>query len=351
VVKAACTNLIFASVGVSFGFAVLISVFDLLPLVIAGKRIRAVAEAIGATARWLAIVVGFFLVRFPIPLLIVYAVSTWIYFRERTDRIRRGKRFDYGWLHCLEHLAIWVFLLVVNGSKLDIPLVWRLHAGLFLSIAVLLATMGIITNFRIFGSVEKDLPPWFDPLLCSAIVQKSRANAFSHRLQHYVIKPFTPKMVNESVGWPDIESMLAEISLNEPFDVAVGITSGGAFIARCVAARFGIPSVHYVRSRFWSRMPLRKNLVASFRYYAGLPNDTNVSFLDGNVDLTGKRVLIVDDSVCTGATLASVDRLCRAKGADHVRSLALFVNPEHSVDYFCRMSKTPLIWPWGWESD
>jgi hypoxanthine phosphoribosyltransferase len=246
---------------------------------------------------------------------------------------------------------VWSFLLVVNASKLDLPLVWSLHLGGFVALAVSLVIAGVVTNVRVFRAIERTLPPWFDPRLRDVILRKSRANALSHRLQHYVIKPFTPKMINERVAWQDIEAMVARIPFAEGFDTIIGITSGGAFIARCVAARLGTQDVQYVQSRLWSRMPLHKNLAASFRYYVGRTNDTRVGFLGGDVDLSGKRVLLVDDSVCTGATLASVERFCRARGAAYVKTLALFVDPRHPTDYFFRMSKTPLVWPWGWESD
>jgi hypoxanthine phosphoribosyltransferase len=60
---------------------------------------------------------------------------------------------------------------------------------------------------------------------------------------------------------------------------------------------------------------------------------------------------VVDDSVCTGATLASVGALCRERGASEVRTLSLYCHPRHPSDYFYRHGKTPLVWPWGWEAD
>ena len=354
VVKAAYTNLIFASVGLGllwWATPIAISFFDLLPLAAGARWIRTASESIGATARWALIVFGFYLVHFPALIVVAYAVSTAVYFRERRQRIRRHRRFEYGWLHCLEHVAVWLFLLAVNGQKLDLPLVWMLNIGLFGVIVVSLIAAGVVTNLRIFRTLEMRLPPWFDPCLRGIILEKSRANAFSHRLQHYFIKPFSPRILNKRIEWSDIESMVAHMAVRERFDAVVGITSGGAFIARCVAEQLGIESIYYAQSRFWSRMSIPRNLYACFRYYAGMPNDISPTFLSDDVDLSGKRVLLVDDSVCTGVTLASVNRLCRTHGAAEVKTLALFVNPDHSTDYFCRVSKTPLVWPWGWESD
>src|SRR5690606_15465941 len=101
----------------------------------------------------------------------------------------------------------------------------------------------------------------------------------------------------------------------------------------------------------WSRLSLLQNAITSTRYYLGLGNRTAASFIDPNLDLRGQRVLLVDDSVCTGATLATVAALCRAHGAREVETLALCCDPEHPTDHYHRASTTPLIWPWGWESD
>jgi len=328
-----------------------ITALDLLPLVVRDGRLRRLSEGLGATCRWLLILAAFGFVAFPTWAAAAYVVSTAAYFWERNQRIRAGRRWEYGWLHCLEHVAVWVFLLVVNAPVLDRPRSWTLHMGVLAVVALGLTIAGIVTNAAIFRSLERELPPWFDPGLREALREKSRANTFSHRLQHYIVKPFTPKMVNRRVQWPDIEGMVASIAVGEPFDAVVGVTSGGAFIAGCVAARLGIASAHYVESRFWSRMPLHRNLLASLRYYAGAANDTEVRFLGGDVDLSGQKVLLVDDSVCTGATLAAAARLCRARGAAEVKTLALFVDPAHPTDYFYERSKTPLVWPWGWEAD
>ena len=76
-----------------------------------------------------------------------------------------------------------------------------------------------------------------------------------------------------------------------------------------------------------------------------------MKFFGEATDLAGQRVLVVDDSVCTGVTMASVREFCRARGASRVATLALFCHPDHPTDYAFRVSKTPLVWPWGWESD
>lgn len=358
VVKAAYTQLLFASVAPIAGLggqwwlaAAAVSLLDLSPLATGPVPIGRLAEGVGATVRLGLVGWGFWLVRFPTWVVVVWLGCNAAYFFERRRRINRGRRYDYGWLHCFEHVAIFAYLYVLNGPRLDRPLVWDLAGGLFVALALGLVVLGVGINVRTWRSLERELPPWFDAGLRELILDKSRANARSHRWQHYVFKPFSPKMLNRRVSWRDIEEMVARIEVPAAFDAVVGITSGGAFIARCVAERLGVAEVHYVHSRLWSRLALHRNVVTSFRYYAGLVNGTRARFMDEGTDLTGKRVLLVDDSVCTGATLATVEGLCRARGAVHVETFALFANPEHPTDYHASLSKTPLVWPWGWESD
>lgn len=352
VIKAAYTHLLFASLATACWWVpVVVSAIDLAALVARDQRWRDLSEAIGACGRWAAIGFGFYLLDFPPGLMLGFIACTAVYGWERHRRIAAGRRHDYGVAHCLEHLAVWSYLACLNADRLDFSLVIRLSFGLAITLALGLVVLGIAINLDAFRRVRTELPPWFDPRLRAAILAKARANALSHRWQHYVIKPFTPKISNRRVRWGEIETMIDALELGRPFDCVVGVLSGGAFIASYVALRHDIARVHYARSRLWSRLSLLRNAVTSTRYYLGLGNETAASFIDPNLDLRGQRVLLVDDSVCTGATLATVAALCRAHGAREVETLALFCHPEHPTDHHYRASTTPLIWPWGWESD
>lgn len=352
VVKAAYTHVLFASLAIAWlWIPALISTIDLIPLIVRDPRLRDRSEAIGACGRWVAIGLGFFVLGFPVGLTVSFVVCTAIYGWERRRRIAAGRRHDYGLAHCLEHCATWCYLVCINADRLDFPLVVRLSLGLVITIALGLIVLGIAINLAAFRGVRAQLPPWFDPRLRASILAKARANVLSHRWQHYVVKPFTPKISNRRVRWQDIEAMVDALELGRPFDCVVGVLSGGAFIANYVALRHQIAQVHYVESQLWSRLSLLRNAITSTRYYLGLGNQTAARFIDPDLDLRGQRVLLVDDSVCTGATLATVAALCRARGAREVETLALFCHPEHPTDHHHRVSMTPLIWPWGWESD
>ena len=351
-IKAAYTHLLFASLATPpLWIPILVSIFDLVPLGLREGRARVVCEGIGGVTRWVVIAYAFFTLHFPPALTLGFGLCAAIYAWERGQRIAAGRRHDYGLAHSLEHLATWWFLVVLNGPRLDLPRVWGLSLGLLLTLALALIVAGVTINILSFYAVRRSLPPWFEPRLRPAILAKARDNVFSHRLQHYVLKPFTPKMTTQRVRWADMETMVRAVELSGTHDCVVGVLSGGAFMARYVALHHGITQVHYARSRLWSKLSLLRNLVTSTRYYLGADNVTRASFLDPEVDLSGQRVLIVDDSVCTGATLATVTQLCRDRGAAEVETLALFCNQSHPTNYYYRMSMTPLIWPWGWESD
>ncbi|MEZ4452912.1 MAG: phosphoribosyltransferase [Nannocystaceae bacterium] len=357
VVKAAYTWLLFASIGPAAGltgpwwpFALLVSAVDLLPLGI-GRRAGGIAEGAGAIVRLGLVLCGFWLLRFPPWLVVVYLGCSALYLRERRRRIARGRRFDYGYSHCAEHVAVWIFLATLNAPRLDLALAGLLVAGILGSIFAYLLVLGVVTNVRLHRVLERDLPPWFDDHLRELLRSKSLANLRSLSLQHYFMKPFSPKILNRRVTWAEIDAIIAQIAVPGEFESVVGVASGGAFIARGVAERLGIPKVRYVRSELWSRGSFLRSALVVVRYYFGFNNTTAPRFEDEGADLTGERVLIVDDSVCTGATLASVAALCRARGAAHVESFVLFAHPEHPTDHYGQLSNTPLVWPWGWESD
>jgi len=357
VVKAAYTQLLFASVAPAAGLdgrwrlaALAVSLVDLAPLATGGRAAR-VAEAAGATVRLCAVAWGFWLLRFPAWLVVTYLACSAGYFVERRRRIARGQRSSYGWLHCVEHVAVWLFLYTLDAPRLDVALVWGLLGGVLGAGAASLTVLGFVTNLRLYRALERDLPAWFDPALRDRIEQKALANLRSVSLQHYFMKPFSPKIRNLRVSWSDIEEMIARVDVPAAFDCVVGVGSGGAFIARRVAAGIGVSKVRYLRSRLWSRSSFFRTTIVSLRYYLGLSNAVESRFDDAATDLRGARVLLVDDSVCTGASLASAEALCRRRGAVHVETFALFASPAHPTDHHGQLSRTPLVWPWGWESD
>lgn len=361
VVKAAYTHVLAASlltrvdsrwtliVGAA---AVAVSVGDLLPLLLSPRsRLANAFEAVGGVTRAGVVVVAFVLVGLPLLPMALFVACSIVYAKERRARIAANRREAYSGLHALEHVAVWVLLVTVNAPVLEVHDVVVGLVVAVVPIAVPLIVAGVAFNIATWRAVSQHMPTWVDPKMRPFLEEKARANALSLRLQHYVIKPFTPRIAVHHVRFADIEQLVAMLPVREPYDVVVGVMSGGAFIAPLVARHVGAARVVYARSRLWSQIAFVTNVRAVLRYYFGRGNRTVVTFVDGPVDLHGLRVLVVDDSVCTGATLASVREACTQAGAAHITTAALFCDTAHPTDVYAVQGRTPLIWPWGWESD
>lgn len=361
VVKAAYTHVLAASLltrvdgtwtSIVAAVAVVVSVCDLLPLTQPPQsRVANALEAVGGVTRAIVVVVAFALAGLPLLPVLLFAGCSVVYAKERRARIAANRREAYSGLHALEHVAVWVLLVTVNAPVLEVRVVVVGCVLAVVPIAVPLIVCGVAFNIATWRAVSQHMPAWVDPQMRPFLEEKARANALSLRLQHYVIKPFTPRIAVHHVRFDDIEQLVAMLPTDSRYDVVVGVMSGGAFIAPLVARHVGAARVVYARSRLWSQSAFTTNVRAVLRYYFGRGNRTAVTFLDAPVDLRGLRVLVVDDSVCTGATLASVREACVAAGAADITTAALFCDTAHPTDLFAVQGRTPLIWPWGWESD
>jgi hypoxanthine phosphoribosyltransferase len=130
----------------------------------------------------------------------------------------------------------------------------------------------------------------------------------------------------------------------------LGLAPGGAFIARYVAHHAGVSEVYYARSRNWSNLSLADNARKFLKYYAEKQIDVEVTLPLDCGSLAGKRILLVDDSTCTGTTMRALTDKLMAAGAMEVKQYALFCSKHHITDYYFQVLYTPLVWPWGWEA-
>ncbi len=112
--------------------------------------------------------------------------------------------------------------------------------------------------------------------------------------------------------------------------VVVGIAKGGVFVGGAIAAVLGAefyPVRIEKRRRDSTRIPEAR---------AELP------------DLTGKKVLVVDDVASTGATLAKARALSRKAGAREVRTAVLVARPRGARPDFAAFQTDELIL-FGWD--
>ncbi|MEM6731989.1 MAG: hypothetical protein AAF658_10560, partial [Myxococcota bacterium] len=190
VVKASYTHLLCASVAGPewLPVATAVSVVDVAPLWIRRRAVRRASESVGAVARWGAIASSFVVYSLPWWLAAVFVACSFIYFRERRTRLSEGRRYDYGLPHVFEHVAVWAYLLTLNGERLNLPWVWKSSALVLVAVGVGLVITGVAINAHAFRNVRRSLPVWFDETLRPFILDKTRDNLLSHRLQHYVLK-------------------------------------------------------------------------------------------------------------------------------------------------------------------
>ncbi len=132
---------------------------------------------------------------------------------------------------------------------------------------------------------------------------------------------------------------LAEIIIDSgrEFDVIVTISRGGLIPARIISDVLGIDELYTVRSRYWGTGG-RIAPEPLIRVY----EDMNIS---------GKRVLIVDEVVDTGATMSKVTRLIRNLAPSEVATAVLHYKATSSFtpDYYAEKVDewVWIFYPWS----
>ncbi|MGC8632472.1 MAG: phosphoribosyltransferase [Thermoprotei archaeon] len=116
------------------------------------------------------------------------------------------------------------------------------------------------------------------------------------------------------------------------FDVIVAISRGGLIPGRMVADSLGIREIQ----------------VLGIKYYSNLNQLSQAVLLQRpNSDMTGKRVLIVDDISDSGKTLEIAQRELPGTPAV-LKSATIFTKPWSTVmpDYFAEITEDWIVFPW-----
>jgi len=144
-----------------------------------------------------------------------------------------------------------------------------------------------------------------------------------------------PKRAVRELGWAAFgevaRALAARIAQSFHPEVVVGIAKGGVFVGGALAVALGA-DFHPVR-------------IEKRRRDGGarLP-----SVLAELPDLTGRRVLVVDDVAATGATLARARALARKAGAREVRTAVLVARPDGARPDFAAFETDELVL-FGWD--
>ena len=140
-------------------------------------------------------------------------------------------------------------------------------------------------------------------------------------------------------SWSEIEELAADVAeevLMDGFrpDVVVGVLRGGVVAAKLVADYLGVGRL----------------AVFEVKFYRGIGEHGEEPVVTQPLveRVQGLRVLLVDDVVDTGKTLALATSYVSMHGPREVRSASLYVKPWASVkpDYYGEETDAWIIFPW-----
>jgi hypoxanthine phosphoribosyltransferase len=143
-----------------------------------------------------------------------------------------------------------------------------------------------------------------------------------------------PKQAVREIGWAAfgevIRALAARIAERFRPDVVIGVAKGGVFVGGALSGPLGA-DFHPIRLQKRRRDP------------APLPVP-----LPQLPDLSGRRVLVVDDVASSGATLARARALARKAGARDVKTAVLVVRPGGARPDFSALETDDLVL-FGWD--
>jgi uncharacterized protein len=117
-------------------------------------------------------------------------------------------------------------------------------------------------------------------------------------------------------------------------EVIVGISRGGLVPARIMADILGVKSI----------------LVLGISFYNGVGKraEAPTIYQELTMDLTGKRVLLVDDIADSGRSLAVAKDHLMKKGVKEVKVATIHYKPESTFrpDYFIAETTSWVVYPW-----
>jgi hypoxanthine phosphoribosyltransferase len=156
------------------------------------------------------------------------------------------------------------------------------------------------------------------------------ADAFA--LKRLQIPPQGARPAKEvrEVGWAEFGALAKDLAdrIGEEYrpDVVVGVVNGGVFIGGALAS----------------------SLRAEFHPVRVPKNARNRPVAEPLADLHGKAVLVVDDVIMSGKTLAAAAAAARKAGARETRTAALVARPDRAHPDFHALESSELI-VFGWD--
>ncbi len=148
----------------------------------------------------------------------------------------------------------------------------------------------------------------------------------------------SPKRAMRELGWAAFgevaRALAATIAEEYRPDTVVGIAKGGVFVGGALAAAL---QADFRAVRIEKR---RRDAAPMPKAAEQLP------------DLTGRRVLVVDDVANSGSTLAKARALCRKSGARQVRTAVLVKRPGGArPDWHALETDELILFGWDYQLD
>ena len=127
---------------------------------------------------------------------------------------------------------------------------------------------------------------------------------------------------------------LAEMVRDENPDVLVGVSRGGLVPVRILSDILGITRIGILGVQFYKKVGETKDF----------PEITH----DMPLDVSGKKVLIVDDVADTGKSLVAARDYISRKGAGEIKVATLHYKPTSIIkpDYFVGVTTSWIVYPW-----
>lgn len=212
--------------------------------------------------------------------------------------------------------------------------------------------MSVDNDSSVAEVAPDDLPIWFDERLTPALLRKR--NRPRGALSFVDVAAF--RVLNSCFGsttwryhqryhWRELEQYIEqdcrEISDSDyQPNAIIGILSGGAFIANYVGQCLGVREIGYVRVDRYAPV-LGSAFLAVFCKYFFTPK----LVVEADLDLSNRKVLLVDDQVRTGKSLDVARRWAESRGAGEIRTYSLFTQGYRPN--FGRRAGIMMNSPWG----
>jgi len=195
-------------------------------------------------------------------------------------------------------------------------------------------------------------PAWFDPTLEKLLAKKRDRSGMPKydRTLDWVVRQLLKTVVPREIfnthkhTWADVESLIRkgteQIELGYSPEIVIGIKSGGALIANYVAQCLDVKTVGYMKVSHYSDSSQSIARTITKMGQQAIVKEPCTT------DVSGKRVLLVDDQTATGLSLETGKRHLLEQGAAQVRTYCLFAKDPTLVDYFTSPG-LGVYFPWG----